>query len=142
MEIAWSEFTPLTSFVGGLMIGGAALCLMLLNGRVMGMSGILSGLVSGGSDWAWRLAFVIGVVAGPLILVAFTQTSIVRQAVTSGPLFYVAAFLVGLGTAVGSGCTSGHGICGLSRLSVRSLVAVLAFMASAVVTVALLRFLG
>ena len=142
MEIAWAEFTPMASFGGGAMIGVAALFLMLLNGRIMGMSGILSGLLVKLPDWPWRLAFVIGVIAGPFIFMAVTGALIERQIVMSGPLVYVAAFLVGLGTAVGSGCTSGHGICGLSRLSLRSFAAVMAFMVSAVITVALVRFLG
>ena len=142
MEIVWAEFTPVASFAGGAMIGVAALLLMLLNGRVMGMSGILSGLLVKRPDWAWRLAFVIGVIVGPLLFMGLTGAPVERQAVMSGPLLYVAAFLVGLGTAVGSGCTSGHGICGLSRFSLRSLAAVIAFMVSAVITVALIRFLG
>ena len=142
MEIAWAEFTPMASFGGGAMIGVAALFLMLLNGRIMGMSGILSGLLVKLADWPWRLAFVIGVIAGPFIFMAVTGALIERQIVMSGPLVYVAAFLVGLGTAVGSGCTSGHGICGLSRLSLRSFAAVMAFMVSAVITVALVGFLG
>ena len=142
MEIAGAEFTPVASFAGGAMIGLAALVLMLLNGRVMGMSGILSGLLVKRPDWAWRLAFVIGVIVGPLLFMGLTGAPVERQAVMSGPLLYVAAFLVGLGTAVGSGCTSGHGICGLSRFSLRSLAAVMAFMVSAVITVALIRFVG
>ena len=142
MEIAWAGLTPVASFAGGAMIGLAALFLMLLNGRVMGMSGILSGLLVKRPDWAWRLAFVIGVIVGPLLFMGLTGAPVERQAVMSGPLLYVAAFLVGLGTAVGSGCTSGHGICGLSRFSLRSLAAVMAFMVSAVITVALVRFLG
>ena len=142
MEIAWAEFTPAASFAGGAIIGLAALFLMLLNGRVMGMSGILNDLLVIRPDWPWRLAFVVGVIVGPFIFMAVTGAPIERQTVMSGPLVYVAAFLVGLGAAVGSGCTSGHGICGLSRLSLRSFAAVIAFMVSAVITVALLRFLG
>ena len=142
MAISWAEFTPVASFTGGALIGVAALFLMLLNGRVMGMSGILSGLLAKRPDWAWRLAFVIGVIVGPFLFMGLTGAPVERQAVMSGPLLYVAAFLVGLGTAVGSGCTSGHGICGLSRFSLRSLAAVMAFMVSAVITVALIRFLG
>ena len=142
MEIAWAEFTPVASFGGGAMIGVAALFLMLLNGRIMGMTGILSGLLVKLPDWPWRLAFVIGVMAGPFIFMAVTGVQIERQTVLVGPLVYFAAFLVGLGTAVGSGCTSGHGICGLSRLSPRSFAAVMSFMASAVIAVALVRFLG
>ena len=142
MEIAWAEFTPVASFACGAMIGVAALLLMLLNGRVMGMSGILSGLLVKRPDWPWRLVFVIGVIVGPFIFMAVTDEPIERQTVMSGPLVYVAAFLVGLGAAVGSGCTSGHGMCHLSRLSLRSFAAVMAFMLSAVITVVLVRFLG
>ena len=94
------------------MIGVATLFLMLLNCRVMGMSGILSGLLIKRQDWVWRLASVIGFMVGPLLFMGLTDAPVERQAVMSGPLLYVAAFLVGLGTAVGSGCTSDHGICG------------------------------
>ena len=142
MEIAWAEFTRVVSFGGGAMIGVAALFLMLLNGRIIGMSGILSGLLVKQPDWPWRLAFVIGVMAGPFIFMAVTGALIERETVMSGPLVYVAAFLVGLGTAVGAGCTSGHGICGLSRLSLRSFVAVVAFTVSAVITVVLMQSLA
>ena len=142
MEVAWAEFTPVASFSGGAMIGVAALFLMLLNGRVMGMSGILSSLLVKRPDWPWRLAFVIGVIVGPFIFMAVTGAPIERQTVMSGPLVYVAAFLVGLGTAVGASCRSGHGICGLSRLSLRSFAAVMAFVVSAVITVVLVQSLA
>ena len=101
MEIAWAEFTPVASFGGGAMIGVAALFLMLLNGRIMGMSGILSGLLVKLPDWPWRLAFVIGVIAGPFIFMAVTGVLIECQTVMSGPLVYVAAFLVGFGIGWG-----------------------------------------
>ena len=140
MEIAWAEFTPVASFAGGAIIGLAALFLMLLNGRVMGMSGILSDLLVIRPDWPWRLAFVVGVIVGPFIFMAVTGAPIERQTVMSGPLVYVAAFLVGLGNAVGSCCTSGHGICDMSHLSMRSFAAVMVFLVSAVITVALVRF--
>ena len=142
MEIAWAEFTTTASFAGSAMIGVAALFFMLLNGRVMGMSGILSGLLVKRSDWPWRLAFVIGVIVGPFIFMAITGAPIERQTVMSGPLAYAAAFLIGLGTAVGSGCTSGHGICGLSRFPLRSFVVVMAFMVSVVITVVLVQSLA
>ena len=93
-------------------------------------------------DWPWRLAFDIGVMVGPVICMAVTGEQIERQTVLVDPLVYVAAFLVGLATAAGSGCTSGHGICGLSRLSLRSFVAVMAFMVSAVITVVLVQSLA
>ena len=103
MEIAWAEFTPVASFGGGAMIGVAALFLMPLNSHIMGMSGILSGLSVKLPDWPWRLAFVIGVMAGPSIFMAVTGAQIERQTVLVGPLVYVAAFLVSWGNAVGLG---------------------------------------
>ena len=124
------------------MIGVAALFLMLLNGRIIGMSGILSGLLVKLPDWPWRLAFDIGVMVGTVRFMAVIGEQIERQTVLAGPLIFVAAFLAGLDTAVGSGCTSGHGSCGLSRLSLRSFVTVMAFMVSAVITVVLVQSLA
>jgi uncharacterized membrane protein YedE/YeeE len=123
------------------LIGLAALLLMALKGRVMGISGILSGVVAptGTGERGWRLMFLGGAILGPVIWQVISGSPIAWQAVASGPQFYIAAFLVGVGTAIGSGCTSGHGICGLARMSPRSLVAVLAFMVSAIATVALIK---
>ena len=141
MSVAWASFTPLESFIGGCLIGLAALLLMALKGRVMGISGILSGIVAptGTGERGWRLMFLGGAILGPVIWQVIVGSPIAWQAVASGPQFYIAAFLVGVGTAIGSGCTSGHGICGLARMSPRSLVAVLAFMVSAIATVALIK---
>ena len=138
MVINWTDFTPYASFGGGVLIGLAALILMLAKGRVMGVSGILAGLLSrpSGADWSWRLVFVIGTLLGPLLLVALRGgTEIEAVQIAEGGQFWLAAFLVGLGTAIGSGCTSGHGICGLARFSVRSLAAVMSFGATGVATV-------
>jgi hypothetical protein len=141
MSVAWASFTPLESFIGGCLIGLAALLLMALKGRVMGISGILSGVVAptGTGERGWRLMFLGGAILGPVIWQVIAGSPIAWQSVASGPQFYIAAFLVGVGTAIGSGCTSGHGICGLARMSPRSLVAVLAFMVSAIATVALIK---
>ena len=141
MTIAWASFTPMSAFLGGCLIGLAALLLMMFQGRIMGVSGIIGGLFGTASpaERGWRLAFLLGAVAGPIIWQVITNAPIIWQAVASGPQFYIAAFLVGLGTAIGSGCTSGHGICGLARFSPRSLVAVMVFMASAVATVAIVN---
>ena len=143
MTINWAEFTPLMSFFGGVLIGGAALVLMLAKGRILGVSGILSGLLppSGRFELSWRLAFIFGVIAGPLVLISFDLYSIQAVAVAEGGVLYLAALLVGLGTAIGSGCTSGHGICGLSRLSLRSFVAVMVFVLCGVLTVFFTRHL-
>ena len=141
MIIDFDSFTPLASLVGGVMIGVAALLLMLTHGRVMGVSGILGGLIvpSDKSDISWRVLFVIGVLAGPFALMAVTGAPVERSAVASGFTLPIAGFLVGLGTAIGVGCTSGHGICGLARLSIRSFVAVGLFMTTAIITVYVVR---
>lgn len=139
MSFAWASFTPLESFLGGCLIGLSAFSLMALKGRVMGISGILADVVTptGTGERGWRLMFLGGAIFGPVIWQLIAGTTIEWQAVSSGLQFYIAAFLVGVGTAIGSGCTSGHGICGLARMSPRSLVAVLYFMVSAIATVAL-----
>ena len=143
MTINWMEFTPLMSFVGGLLVGAAALILMVTKGRVMGISGILAGMIPATSsfEFLWRLAFVAGVIAGPLLLVHFDLHAINVVSVADGVMLYLAALLVGVGTAIGSGCTSGHGICGLARLSPRSFAAVMVFVLAGVVTVTVLRHL-
>lgn len=135
MMIDWAHFTPLQSFVGGLVIGAAAWMLILFCGRVAGISGILGGVLSRASkDKGWRVAFLLGMVLSPLLYrlaVPLPESHIAA----SWPILVVAGLLVGVGTRYGSGCTSGHGVCGLSRLSLRSLVATLTFMAAAFVTV-------
>ena len=141
MSIDFQNFTPYASLIGGVMIGLAALLLMLAHGRVMGVSGILGGIVmpSGKSDIGWRILFVIGMLAGPFAVIHLLDRPVDIMPAASGMILPVAGFIVGLGTAIGSGCTSGHGVCGLARLSSRSLVAVGAFMATGIATVFLVR---
>ena len=141
MTIDFASFTPMASLVGGMMIGVAALLLMLLHGRVMGISGILGGIVrpAARDDVPWRLLFVAGALLGPLAVIYLVGRPVDVVPVASGLVLPVAGFLVGLGTAIGSGCTSGHGICGLARLSMRSAAAVGMFMITAVVTVYIVR---
>ena len=141
MTIDFASFTPMASLVGGVMIGVAALLLMLLHGRVMGISGILGGIVrpAARDDMPWRLLFVAGALLGPLAVIYLVGRPVDVVPVASGLVLPVAGFLVGLGTAIGSGCTSGHGICGLARLSIRSAAAVGMFMITAVVTVYIVR---
>ncbi|MEE4209331.1 MAG: YeeE/YedE family protein [Parvularcula sp.] len=137
--IAPTAFTPLSALLGGGMIGLAAVLLMLRHGRIAGISGIVSGaLLPPDGERGWRASFVLGLLA-PGILLSLLGAA--PEAVfTAGPLLLVlAGLLVGFGTRLGSGCTSGHGVCGLARLSRRSLVAVLVFMAAGFVTVTLLR---
>jgi uncharacterized membrane protein YedE/YeeE len=139
MNIAWSAFTPWSALAGGALIGLAAALFVLLNGRIAGISGILGGLLRPvRGDIAWRLAFLAGLIGAPLVYGLFAPLP--QPHIEAGTGWLIAAgLLVGVGTRYGAGCTSGHGVCGLSRLSPRSLVATLAFMAAGFVTVYLLR---
>lgn len=140
MSIDWSHFTPLSSLGGGALIGLAAALLYVAGGRIAGISGIFAQTVLLRRDGlAWRLAFLTGLIAAPWLL-PMIRTSLAQsvQVDQLGLLFFAGA-LTGYGTRVARGCTSGHGICGLSRLSRRSLVAVLCFMAAGMVTVTLVR---
>lgn len=135
MNINLVQFTPFLSFLGGVMIGCAAWILILFCGRIAGISGIIGGVLSAGSpDRGWRLVFLIGITVSPL-LYGLVHTLPVIEVSTSWPVLIIAGLLVGIGTRYGSGCTSGHGVCGLSRLSPRSLVATLTFMGVAFITV-------
>jgi uncharacterized protein len=139
--IDWLHFTPWASLAGGLLIGTAAAMFLLFNGRVAGISGILGGLLRPkAGDIGWRVAFMLGLVAAPLLYqLAAPLPSVQIDAGTA--VLVVAGLLVGMGTRYGSGCTSGHGVCGLSRLSPRSLVATAAFMVAGFVTVLVVRHL-
>ena len=140
MMIDWTHFTPLESAIGGVVIGAAASMLILFCGRVAGISGILGGVLSrANNDKGWRIAFLLGLVLSPVLWRLAAPLPAV-SITASWPMLVVAGLLVGVGTRYGSGCTSGHGVCGLSRLSVRSLVATLTFMAAAFITVWLVGF--
>jgi uncharacterized membrane protein YedE/YeeE len=134
-------FTPFTSFGGGLAIGLSAVLLMLGLGRILGATGIMSGLIfaESRSEYGWRAAMILGMVLAPGLIFAVTGTMPEVNVPVSPVMFAIGGVIVGLGASLGSGCTSGHGVCGLSRLSVRSLVAVLTFMATAAITVFLIR---
>ncbi|WP_040588723.1 YeeE/YedE family protein [Allomesorhizobium alhagi] len=136
-----TEFTPIASLLGGAMIGLSAVLLMLWEGRIAGISGIASGLLPPYRDDAFpsRFGFVLGLIAAPLLLMTFTGTEITQTVSSNVPLMIAAGLLVGFGSVYGNGCTSGHGVCGLSRLSGRSMVATAVFMAMAFVTVFLVR---
>ena len=142
MTINLVQFTPLMSFLGGILIGAAAWILILFCGRIAGISGIIGGLLSSGTtDRSWRLAFLIGIIVSPL-LYGLVHPLPVSEISASWPIVIIAGLLVGVGTRYGSGCTSGHGVCGLSRLSPRSLVATLTFMGGAFITVWLMGLPG
>lgn len=139
--IDWNSFTPWTSLAGGLLIGLAAALLILFNGRIAGISGIVGGLLRiRPGEAGWRIAFVAGLLVAPIVYGAVVGLPEIR--VEAGvPTLIVAGLLVGFGTRYGSGCTSGHGVCGLSRLSPRSLAATLLFMGAGFVTVYVVRHL-
>ncbi len=138
-----SEFTPLASLAGGALIGLAATLLMLLKGRIMGATGIFAGAVLGGApgDRAWRVALLAGMISGPLLYLIFWGHMPQIDVPVSRPMLVIGGVLVGLGVSFGSGCTSGHGVCGLARFSKRSLVATLTFMLTGFVSVFVIRHL-
>lgn len=134
------HFTPVSALLGGVMIGLAASALVVVSGRIAGISGILGGLLEGSkSDLLWRIAFLVGLVVGPwLVTLAQERSSeIVMQA--SSLTLVIAGILVGFGTRLGNGCTSGHGVCGVARASPRSIVATVVFFSVAAITVFIAR---
>jgi uncharacterized membrane protein YedE/YeeE len=141
MTIDWIHFTPWRSLAGGVLIGLASAMFVLLNGRIAGISGILGGLLRPlrGDAW-WRVAFLLGLVGAPILFGLFTPLPVTRTEASAFVLI-AAGLLVGIGTRYGAGCTSGHGVCGLSRGSTRSLVATVSFMAAGFVTVFVVRHL-
>lgn len=136
------NFTPVSALIGGLLIGSAATLLLLLNGRIAGVSGIAGGLLATNpgprrNEIAWRVLFIVGLMIGAAAYGAFMPVTIRIEAPL--PVLAVGGLLVGFGTRLGSGCTSGHGVCGIARLSQRSLVATAVFVAAAMITVFLVR---
>lgn len=141
MHINWNAFTPWSALAGGLLIGLAAAMFALLNGRIAGISGILGGLLRPvRGDMAWRAAFIAGLVGAPLAYATVSTLPAVQVDAGDG-ILAIAGLLVGIGTQYGSGCTSGHGVCGLSRLSLRSLAATAAFMGTGFAMVFVVRHL-
>ena len=143
MSIAFDPTSVAPALIGGALIGAAAALLVLFNGRVAGISGIVGGLLGGPftrGEWAWRAAFVVGLIGAPLAWVAWRGGTTIRIDAGSAALI-VAGLLVGLGTRIGGGCTSGHGVCGVARLAPRSLAATAVFMLLGFTTVWLMRHL-
>jgi uncharacterized protein len=138
----WDSFTPWTALAGGALIGTAASVLLALNGRVAGISGVLGGLLTPKpGDVRWRIAFVIGLALGGLLMLSTGHDGF-GASPRALPIVALAGGLVGVGTRIGNGCTSGHGVCGLSRLSVRSLAATLTFMTTGVIAASAARICG
>lgn len=138
-----TDFTPIASLTGGVLIGLAAVALMALRGRIMGATGILAGAMMPASryDWTWRVLVLAGMFAGPWIYFALSGSPLEIKVPAPVSLLIIGGFLVGVGVTVGSGCTSGHGVCGMARLSPRSFAATATFMAATAVTVYVLRHL-
>jgi hypothetical protein len=139
MTIDWTHFTPLSALAGGVLIGLAAAWLVLQDGRVLGASGLLGGLIPPrAGDWLWRAEAVVGLILAPFVAGFLFQTP--SPTIAAGPATLIAGgLLVGFGTRLANGCTSGHGVCGLARLSPRSLAATLTFMVAGFATVFVVR---
>lgn len=142
MAIDWGNFTPWSAAIGGVLVGLAAVILLIFNGRIAGISGILGGLLTPKKgDTSWKVAFILGLVIAPLLFTLLFYPPQV-EIVTSTPILILAGLFVGFGSRLGSGCTSGHGICGMARFSRRSIVAVMIFMVAAFITVAVVNYFG
>ena len=142
MQIDWLSFTPIPSLLGGMILGLAAALYVFLHGRILGISGIVAGLLHPKlTDSAWRLSLVLGLISAPFLAALFFGIIPIVEIDSSWLAIVIAGLLVGFGAQYGSGCTSGHGICGLSRLSPRSLVATLAFMSAGFIMVFIIRHL-
>jgi len=142
MNIDWNHFTPWASLMGGLLLGVASAVFILINGRILGISGILGGLLPPKvGDISWRVAFLLGMLAAPTAFMALAPAGFASEPRIDAGFWtvIVAGLLVGIGTRYASGCTSGHGVCGLSRLSPRSLVATLSFMGTGFFIVYIVR---
>ena len=143
MTIDWASFTPASAVIGGVIIGVAVAIFASVNGGIAGISGIVGGILrpAAGSNIAWRIAFIAGLIVAPIFFAA--AAALPPMQIEAGyPTLVVAGLLVGVGTRYGGGCTSGHGVCGVSRLSPRSIVATLAFMATGIATVFVTRHLA
>jgi len=132
------NFTPLSALVGGIIIGLAVILFFVGNGRLAGVSGIVNDTLISKQNRTDNFLFIIGLVLGPIFYSFFTKNNIPFLITTSLPIIIIAGFLVGVGTKVGRGCTSGHGICGISLLSLRSIIATITFMITAIITVKLI----
>jgi len=132
------NFTPLSAFIGGVIIGIAVILFFVGNGRLAGVSGIVNNALVSKQNRTDNLLFIIGLVVGPIFYVFFTKNNIPFLITSSLPIIIIAGLLVGIGTKVGKGCTSGHGICGISLLSIRSIIATIIFMITAIITVKLI----
>ena len=139
--IDFTNFTPYSSLIGGLIIGVAVVLFFITTGRLAGISGIVSSTLEKNENKFSNLLFIIGLVLGPLVFIFFSKNDVVFKMTSSIPIIIVGGLLVGAGTKIGRGCTSGHGICGISRFSMRSILATIIFMILAMITVFFLQLL-
>ena len=142
IKIDLITFTPLSSFIGGLLIGLAVIIFFISTGRLVGVSGIANNLLTRSSNRLINALFVLGLILGPLIFMFFSKNPIPFIVTNSIPIIIIGGLLVGIGTKIGSGCTSGHGVSGISRLSIRSIIATMLFICSAIITVLLFSYVG
>ena len=136
------NFTPIHSFIGGLLVGIAVVIFFVSNGRLAGVSSIVNNTLTTSYNRSINLLFLLGLILGPLIFMIFSQTSIPFSMTSSVSVVILGGFLVGIGTKIGSGCTSGHGVCGISRFSIRSIVATILFILAAMITVCIFKWIG
>ena len=142
MNIDFTNFTPISAFIGGLLIGVAVVIFFISNGRLAGVSGIVNNTLTKNYNRGINLLFLFGLILGPLVYMFFFQTTIPLVMTSSIPIIIVGGLLVGIGTKIGSGCTSGHGVCGISRYSIRSILATILFILSAMITVYIFKLMG
>ena len=136
------NFTPLSAFSGGILIGIAVILFFISTGRLAGISGIVNNTLTNTKNWLSNILFLIGLILGPIFFAFLLNKEIPFFMTSSLPLIIIGGILVGFGTKIGSGCTSGHGICGISRFSIRSIVATITFIVLAMITVVLLKLFG
>jgi len=142
IKIDWLNFTPVSSFIGGLLIGLAVIIFFISTGRLVGVSGITNNLLTKSSNRLINALFVLGLILGPLIFMFFSKSSIDFIVTISIPIILISGLLVGIGTKIGSGCTSGHGVSGISRFSIRSIIATMLFIFSGILTVLFFNYVG
>ena len=142
IKIDLINFTPFSSFIGGVLIGLAVIIFLISTGRLVGVSGIANNLLTKSSNRLINALFVLGLILGPLIFMFFSKSSIPFNVTNSIPIIIIGGLLVGIGTKIGSGCTSGHGVSGISRFSIRSIVATMLFIFSGILTVLFFNYVG
>ena len=142
ISINFANFTPFSAFLGGILIGIAVIIFFVSNGRLAGVSGIVNDSLTRSRNRTVNLLFLFGLILGPIIFMIFTQKTIPFSITTSIPIIIFGGLLVGIGTKIGKGCTSGHGVCGISLFSIRSIIATVVFILAAMITVTIFKLIG